>query len=312
MGTLTWIGHASGFSNVISVAVKAKLSNTSAIYYNGSYIDDDEVIAELTFKYDLELYCCYSNSGCGNVSIGGEGWGHSDWKKVISLENEKINVEKYFSVEDGESSTVTLLPNTFQNQETLPTQGKVKSYLIYIHFDQVYSTYKSWDQLSYTFRDISRPENRPAVIALPFVIFITLLCFMVYGHALFQVTRGRLERALPEQKWLIVYFVAVIAFQNPIYCIISFMQRPSPTAVYLCYVLDSLSQSVLITVWLLFADGLRRQMDYYFFYPPKIFIGLLVFITSVVVLTMQFPSMNSGDHRSPVMVRSYLANSYVR
>ena len=301
--TLTWIGHARGFSNVISVAVKAKLSNTSAIYYNGSFIDDDEFIEGLTFKYDLELYCCYSNSGCGNVStFEDDTGGHGQWKKVIALDNEKINVQKYFSVEDGESSTVTLLPNTFQNQETLPTQGKVKSYLVYIHFDQAYSTYEAWDQISYTFRDISRPDTRSAKIALPFVITITIMCFLVYCLAIFHITKGRLDQALPEQKWLIVYFVAVISFQNPLYCVISFMDRPSPTAVYLCYVLDSVSQSVLITVWLLFADGLRRQMDYFHFYPPKVVTGLCVFVANVVVLTMQFPSMNSGDHRSPVEV----------
>ena len=291
---------------MISVAVKAKLSNTSAIYFNGSYVDDDEVIQGLMFKFNLELYCCYTDRHCGNVSLssddagGGSGEGH--WKKVISLDNEKINVEKYYSVEDGESSTVTLLPNTFQNQETLPTQGKVKSYLVYIHFDQVYSTYQAWDQITYTLRDISRPDNRSAAVALPFVMAFTLVCFVVYVHAIFKFTRGQMDRALPEQKWLIVYFVAVLCFQNPIYCAISFLESPPPVAVYCCYILDAASQAVLIVVWLLFADGLRRQSDYHYFYPPKIAVGLCVLAASVVVLTMQFPSVNTGDHRSPVAV----------
>lgn len=67
--SLTWIGHAQNFENVISVSVKAKLSNTSSIYYNGSYIDDDEILDGLTFKYDLDLYCCYTDTKCGSINI---------------------------------------------------------------------------------------------------------------------------------------------------------------------------------------------------------------------------------------------------
>mmetsp|Transcript_21523 Transcript_21523/g.31265 ORF Transcript_21523/g.31265 Transcript_21523/m.31265 type:complete len:1073 (+) Transcript_21523:100-3318(+) len=301
--TLTWIGHAKGFTNVISVAVKAKLSNTSTIFYNGSYIDDDSVISDITIKYDLYLYCCYSNSNCGNVSIPGQDDvnANGDWKSVLSLNNEKINIDKYVSLEDGDSSTMTLLPNTFQNQESLPTEGKVKSYLVYIVFDQEYSSYESWDQVTYTFRDISRPDVSNTDMALPVVILLTIIALGMYVYAIFGITHGKIRQALPEQKWCIVYLLAVILFQNPIYAVIVvFIDSPSPTAVYACYVLDALAQSMLITVWLLFADGLRRQTDYIWFYAPKVATGVCIFTCNLVVLTLQFPSMNPHDTRSPV------------
>lgn len=75
--SLTWIGHAQDFKNVISVSVKAKLSNTSSIYYNGSYIDDDEILNGLTFEYDLDLYCCYTDTKCGSLN-------NSDGMRIFS------------------------------------------------------------------------------------------------------------------------------------------------------------------------------------------------------------------------------------
>jgi hypothetical protein len=324
-GTLTWIGHAQDFTNVLSVSVKAKLSNTSSIFYNGSYIDDDEVLDGLTFQYDLDLYCCYTDTDCGSVENqqdgirgrdGGDGNenGNNGWKKVISIKQKKVHIDKYLSIEDDHSTAVTFLSNTFQNQESLPSEGKVKSYLVYIHYDKDYSAYQAWSSLSYTFRDISRPNTPIVDNFLPILICLTCILFIGYVYCLATVNQNNthsnssasttlLYDILPEQRWLIYYLLAVICFQNPIYCVVSRLENPSPAAVYSCYVLDALSEATLITIWLLFSDGLSRQMgNIWTFYLPKIMVGICMFTVNIVVLTLQFPSINFHDHRSPVEV----------
>jgi hypothetical protein len=341
-GTLTWIGHAQDFTNVISVSVKAKLSNTSSIFYNGSYIDDDEILDGLTFQYDLDLYCCYTDTDCGSVDTQFEGEegqrtgemmrnenmnDNKGWKKVISIKQRKVHLDKYLSLEDDHSTAVTFLSNTFQNQESLPSEGKVKSYLVYIHYDKDYSAYyEAWSSLSYTFRDISRPNTPIVDNFLPVLICLTCILFIGYVYCLATVNQKKehdqdhhnqqqqqqghsttfLYDILPEQRWLIYYLLAVICFQNPIYCIVSRLQNPSPAAVYSCYVLDALSEATLITIWLLFSDGLSRQMgNIWTFYLPKMMVGICVFSVNIVVLTLQFPSINFHDHRSPVEVQHH-------
>ena len=309
---LTWIGHAQDFSNIISVSVKTKLSNTSKIYYNGSYIDDDETLHGLTFQYDLDLYCCYSNTNCGNIQSNNDET-NNEWKKVISINQKKIQLDQYISIEDDDSSTITLLPNTFQNQESLPTNGKVKSYLIYIHYDEIYSSYKSWSSLTYTFHDVSRPKTPLVDNFLPILIILTFLLFLCYIYCLYTSSYPQYDHnhrnkmitsLLPEQKWLIVYLVAVIMYQNPIYCIISRISNPSPDVIYACYILNAFSESLLIIVWLLFADSLNCHLGKFWeFYLPKFIVGFCIFGVNIVVITLQFPSINVHDSRSPVEVR---------
>ena len=309
---------------MISVSVKAKLSNTSSIFYNGSYIDDDEILDGLTFQYDLDLYCCYTDTDCGSVDSQFEGVSgkedlnqkennnNNGWKKVISIKERKVHIDKYLSLEDDHSTAVTFLSNTFQNQESLPSEGKVKSYLVYIHYDKDYSAYRAWSSLSYTFRDISRPNTPIVENFLPVLICLTCILFIGYVYCLATVNQKKdhlsinstlLYDILPEQRWLIYYLLAVICFQNPIYCVVSRLENPSAAAVYSCYVLDALSEATLITIWLLFSDGLSRQMgNIWTFYLPKMMVGICVFGVNIVVLTLQFPSINPRDHRSPVEV----------
>lgn len=189
----------------------------------------------------------------------------------------------------------------------------MKSYLIYIRYDEKYSSYRAWSSLSYTFHDISRPDTPIVDNFLPILIFFTCVLFVGYLYSLATVNKRRgspntvnsalFYDILPEQRWLIYYLVAVILFQNPIYCVVSRLENPPSGAVYACYVLDALSEATLITIWLLFADGLSRQMgNIWAFYFPKILVGALMFGVNIVVITLQFPSINYHDHRSPVEV----------
>ena len=60
---------------------------------------------------------------------------------------------------------------------------------------------------------------------------------------------------------------------------------------------DAIAQASFLTVWLLFSDGLRRNFDYWMFYIPKVVMGVFIALTSCVVITLQFPSINKYDRK---------------
>ena len=56
-----------------------------------------------------------------------------------------------------------------------------------------------------------------------------------------------------------IYFFAIVLFQNPVYQVISFLSDPSITAAYSSYVLDRTSQVLFLVMWLLFADCIHYR-----------------------------------------------------
>ena len=112
---------------------------------------------------------------------------------------------------------------------------------------------------------------------------------------------SNMKNWLAEQKWIICYFIALIAYQNPVYCVLVWIdEQPNSASVFVCYIFDYIAQASFFTIWLLFADGLSRKTTYFLFYCSKIFIGVLIFVTGIVVLTIQFPSLNPYQDRSSV------------
>ena len=299
---LIWVGHVHNFENIISVALQAKYKNITSVSVNGTSVDDDEILEDLKIKYDVDLYACYKNENCGFPTES-----DSRWKTVLREEDREVIVGDVYS--DGSSSaTVQILPNTFQNQETLPDNGRVQSYLIYVTYHPGQPYFSTASDMEYKFANINRNSYLAARILLQFCVVFTLgvLAFYVWG---LRQRYSSIMHALPEQRWLLFYMVALLLFQNPIYCIITWKESPSSDSVYAAYVLDAISQASLFTLWLIYADGLRRQFGYWTFYLPKIGMGVLIFITNIVVLTLQFPTITSTLKRSPVEAVTEWSNS---
>ena len=110
---------------------------------------------------------------------------------------------------------------------------------------------------------------------------------------------------LPEQWWLVVYFVAVFMFQNPFYISISFTENPSPGLAFTSYIFDRFSQSIFLVIWLMFSDcySLQNNGSTFQFYFWKIMFGIAFFGSSVAILVYQFPDLISNTEaksRSPV------------
>jgi hypothetical protein len=286
-----WVGHVDNFQNVISVALELKLSNISDIMVNGTVINDDDSLEDYHFRYDLYLYTCYDNYGCGSVNTDG-----NEWKSVITIKNEKVVIADIYEV--GESTaTVTLLPNTFQNQPALPDNGLAVSYLVYVVYHN--ATIIADFNMDYKFANINRETYLGSKILLQCCVFITLVVIVLYVRALY--TRfDSLRHTLPEQRWILYFLIALVLFQNPVYCVVTWSKRPSVGAVYAVYLVDGAAQAAFFTLWLFFSDGLQRQFSYFTFYVPKVSMGLLMFGTSTVVTTLMLPSVTPYLKQSPV------------
>jgi hypothetical protein len=299
-----WVGHVRHFENVISVALQSKYKNVTGVLLNGTYVDDDATLDDLKFEFDLSLYCCYHNSGCGDISVTAIGKSNtgSDWMLVLSEKNAVVTVSDVYQVGD-DSATIQLLSNIFQNQETLPDNGKIKSYLVFVTYRGKQPYFQSTSDITYKFANINRSSSLAAKILLQFCVFFTLAMIVLYVRAL-KARYTSIYHALPEQRWILLYMFALVLFQNPVYCVVVWSKDPAPEVVFSAYVLDSAAQASFFTLWLILADGWKRQLSYYSFYLPKIAMGLLIFGTNLVMLILQFPSISPSVHRSPVVAVS--------
>ena len=100
------------------------------------------------------------------------------------------------------------------------------------------------------------------------------------------------SEVLPEQTWVLVYFLLLVMFQNPVYCATILSQKVNIRANYVSYIFSNFSQAGLFVLWLLFADTVRaRTVGTIRYHLPKILFGSIIFAVSLAHLTYQFPDI---------------------
>lgn len=283
-----WVGHVQKFQNVIAVALELKFH--SNIDFSPA---DESTHYNDYFHYDLYLSTCYDNYRCGG-SVNTNGSALDEWMSVITLKNEKV----FIGANTRHSgTTVTLLPLTFQNQPALPDNGLAVSYLVSVVYHN--ATIIKDSIMTYEFVSIRRDTYIGSKILLQFCVFLTLTVIVLYVRALYSRFNS-LRHALPEQRWTLYFLVALVLFQNPVYCVVSWSKRPSVGAVYAVYLMDGAAQALLFTLWLCFSDGLERQFSNCSFYVPKVTLGLMIFGVSTVVATLLLPTLTPDVQHTPV------------
>lgn len=274
-----WIGQFTDLDNIISVSLELEIRNISS-----SALDN---IDSGVFEYNVLLYGCYDSSNC------------RDWIEVLSMKNEALDFSDAYD-SANKNLKFTLIGNTFQNQEALPARGIVKSYAVLVNYAvEGVGTVSSLDNFKYKFETIDRQSNKATDILTVIMQIFTIGFTVWFCNAIYKSSAD--SEVLPEQYWVIYYLIALILFQNPVYCVICWVNDPEPIAVYSYYIVDSLSQAAFYVIWLLFADGLQRNNWKALFYIPKLVFGLTIFASSVVVLTYQFPSLSPDIDRNPLL-----------
>lgn len=286
-----WNSTVTSLENVISIQLDVQQINVTSLLVNASSTFD--------VVYNVSLWACYEADGCGQNFQTSDTYttDGSIWQKVLALGSQTITVEKDRDVTSANDGTLELelIQNTFQNQESIPTNGLVKSYYIEVYYlSAPYNLFTGEDSatqqyISYEFDVANRPRQPIADGFTLVLLVLTVVVLAWYVHVVWKQ-----KTMLSEQKWIIWYFILVILFQNPVYCIICWFKHP-PTAgaAYTSYVISYLGQSGLFMLWLFFADPVRRKLkSKLFFYLPKLLLGLFIFTSSMVILTFQFPGLD--------------------
>jgi len=291
-------GTINHLTNVISVGLHVVNRNISEKNISNSLTIKNGIQIE----YNVILWACYNENGCNsnfqynyaytkNPNIYQKVLKNYHQIKQLYFGNDIIKNDEY-----SYHTSMEIFPNTFQNQESIPTNGLVKSYFTQIeyikddyHLFSNNNNNKKLDKnIIYKF-DISNRERQIVDDSITIILLvITLIVLGIYIYIL-----SKQKKILSEQVWVVCYFFLIILFQNPVYCIIAFYKTP-PTieAAYSSYLITYIAQSGLFILWLLFADSiLRKTSSKLYFYLPKLLIGFTILTFGILILTFQFPGI---------------------
>lgn len=132
-----WVGRVGNISNVISVALRFNKMNITALQIEDTMEPVDSIaeneglqntFATQLVNYNLNLYACFHSNDCSRNSDRGH-----KWHTVLSMPSSNNVAEGMFSYDFREVHH-SICGNTFQNQESLPTKGLVRSYLAVVEF----------------------------------------------------------------------------------------------------------------------------------------------------------------------------------
>lgn len=291
-----WYGLVKGINNVINVELEANMLNMT--YWPKHNMSD--------ISFSVELWACYLSDGCDQKFADNSDTSYDKYHMVLDLADQSA-VETAVSTETLTNMyTSTIIDFTFQNQESIPTSGIIKSYYMEVHYTSGINPFTPQDAaearyLQYEFDFVNRPHYGAIILAVLVLMCFTFLALLFYLFIMIYYNKGR--KWLPEQRWLILYLCLVIIFQNPIYITLFFTNnQKNVDVVYASYVFDAIGQVGFFVVWLMFAAAVRRRsQSLCAFYAPKLVFGAIIFATYMVILTYQFPNLfpNFSD-RSPV------------
>ena len=132
-----WVGRVGNLSNVISVALRFDKLNITSLQVDNvtttvEQANDDENVqtkmSSLWVDYTLNLYACFHSNDCSKNADRGH-----KWHTVLKMKSFDNIVSDMF-VEDYSEVHHSICGNTFQNQESLPNKGLVRSYLAIVEF----------------------------------------------------------------------------------------------------------------------------------------------------------------------------------
>ena len=173
-----WTGTVTGLSNVISFSLEVHQSNFSTIHMNQ--------LEEVKIRFDAVVYCCYQTDGChGNF---GNTKSPNSWQRVLTIRDstESFPVNMFLDKDNGIHWEI--IPSTFQNQESLPSNGKVRSYYIQLNYTsnplRLFTTLDPVDAglITYTANVVQQPSSRfttgSGSVILLVVTIVTLISFV--------------------------------------------------------------------------------------------------------------------------------------
>lgn len=300
-GGVSYVGHLGNLSNIISISLKVENLNSTVIF-NATELDNRVI------RYNVSLYACFDNQGC---TLGAEQV-RTRWQPVLQLRDERVLYSE-FMLPGSNVASVMFVSNTFQNQEALPTGGRIRSYFFILRHVSETITEQGYvadspfdpseDYTTYTLSTISRPYIYSEAVIRPALLILSLVIFASFYRAI-EASRSSATNVSPwfsERIWIVFYFIALMLYQNPFFCIANWIPNPSVYLIFSAYLCDAVGQASICVVWLMLADGTRRRIvGFWQFYLPKLVIGAGVLAAYAVITVIEFPSIYNSNNRNPV------------
>lgn len=284
----TWIGSIYDIGNIISISLQVQATNLT-----------DFSAKQIVLEYDVSLYACMEYSCAVDADTLNEFSDFDEstnWDLVLNMRSQTTIISANIARTSSDILPFDIFGNTFQNQEALPTNSDIDAYIAIVSYKP---NIVIPDIIGYEYVLVNRERNKESDAMLPILIFFTCVVFAAYCLTLYRYNPN-FSQWLAEQKWILCYFLALILYQNPVYCVLVYVDHPSPSAVFASYIFDYFGQAAFLVIWLLFADGFSRKKHYCYFYTSKIIFGVLIVALQCIILTLQFPSLNPYEDRSPV------------
>ena len=307
----TWEGLYADVYGVVSVGLLMTESNFT-LPASQQYLMKEDIY----LQYNVDLWACFHKLGCENdfdLTTDQNNNAGPQWQRVLSMVNQKQKlILKPVSTKNGIPATVSSsfqFFSVFQNQEALPTNSPIKSYYVKVTFLDPLSRLAiesaSYEKTTtFTLEWDHRQEgnyNTVSTILQMVFFFGSLVTLVVFCVCVNRYRTQMKKKWLTEQKWFVVYVVAVLLSQNPVYLIENFME-PDAAAALVAFICSFFAQAMFLVVWLFYADSINQySYDWKWFYLPKVGYGLALFVTSAIMIAYQFPSFTVGTRRSPVL-----------
>ena len=181
-----WTGTVTGLNNVISFSLVLQQSNFTSIHTSQLEEEANKHGDEIVISYNTELWACYRTDGC-HQSFGNTKSPNS-WQRVFSSQDgtERFPVNAFYAL--GKGVVWEVIPTLYQNQESLPNNGKVRSYFIQLNYtsnplglfttvDPVHASL-----ITYSAYILQQPSSQLTTgsgsIILLFVAIVTLVSFV--------------------------------------------------------------------------------------------------------------------------------------
>jgi hypothetical protein len=128
-----WNSTVTHLQNVLSVKLNVQQTNLTDLL--------PTMNSTFNIVYNVDIWACYEEGGCGNRFAVNDAYSDNGniWQQMLTLDSQviEVNLERdLVTMSDLPALNLQLVHNTFQNQESIPTNGLVKAYYLLVEYEQ--------------------------------------------------------------------------------------------------------------------------------------------------------------------------------
>jgi len=192
-----------------------------------------------------------------------------------------------------------ILFDTFQNQEILQNNGIIEAYHVEVAYPNNRGIVGSEDVSYYEFHYYAVYEKTLTKVLQCVLCGFTVVYSIMWYSALFQDEPNPFKW-LRERRWLSWFLFGLLLFQNPVFCIAQWyvdVKNVTGGVAYASAIVGFTGQTIIFTMFLLFADGLAKGMTCGFYFP-KLSFAVVMLVMYACMISINYPSIFDPERPS--------------